>query len=257
MRAELFEVFLIIAGTTGIVLALLVVLIYSLLTYQKKRFAYQRNLLIMQMETQQQTFKDVSRELHDNVGALLSIAVANLKSVLAGKPITNVTTTVDLLEESIALLRDISVSVDPEKIASKNLRTLVEEEITRVKKLKLHDLTLQYEGSEKLIVPFIKLVVLRLVQESLNNCVKHAQASAIRVAITLDTDYLALTVEDNGKGMDDTKETGHGLKNMRERASIIGASLTILGNNGNGLKIMFVYPFKNNSSLPAFNLYRV
>jgi signal transduction histidine kinase/ligand-binding sensor domain-containing protein len=83
-------------------------------------------------------------------------------------------------------------------------------------------------------------------KEALHNAVKHAGATEVRIALTVDTRTLTLSVEDNGRGFDPaaSNSTGNGLENMRRRLEQIRGGCEIVSEPGHGVKIVFVVPIR-------------
>jgi signal transduction histidine kinase len=261
MQFQFPEVLLIIVGSTTIVIALIVLLVYSVSIHQRRNFRYQQSMLSMQIETQQQTFKNISRELHDNVGALLSMAISYLRSKDdSSTPHRNSETITDLLEEAVEILRDITLSIDPEKLKKKDLRSLIHEDLEKVTKATNCAVHFSHHGEELLFYPIVKLILYRIVQESLNNIVKHASATTIHVDLQFLPDFLKLVIRDDGKGFDVRQllarglSDKNGLKNIIDRSKMIGARLDIVSEPGS-TSITFVYEHKNNVSLPELKNY--
>ena len=107
------------------------------------------------------------------------------------------------------------------------------------------DLSLPDDSTE--LSEALGLIAYRLVQETLNNASKYAQASKISLSIMVDFKYLKLEIEDNGIGMDVSKmgmET-HGLTGMRHRVQAIGGQLEILSKPGNGVFTRALLPLES------------
>lgn len=101
-------------------------------------------------------------------------------------------------------------------------------------------------GEERRIEDHIEIGVFRVVQEALNNVVKHAHASTIRVRVEFAPSAVAVLVEDDGQGFDQTGEeepAGHfGLLGMRERLQLIEGTMTIKSSRGQGTKVLITVP---------------
>lgn len=101
-------------------------------------------------------------------------------------------------------------------------------------------------GKERRIESHIEIGMFRVVQEALNNVVKHARATAIRVRIEFAPAALTILVEDDGKGFDQPEEempAGHfGLLGMRERMQLLGGKVSIKSSSGRGTKVMVTAP---------------
>jgi two-component system sensor histidine kinase DegS len=103
-------------------------------------------------------------------------------------------------------------------------------------------------GKERRVESYIEIGLFRVVQEALNNVVKHAGASTIRVRIEFAPAGVTIVVEDDGKGFDDSVEEipcGHfGLMGMRERLQLLGGKLVIKSTPGQGTRVLITAPLE-------------
>jgi signal transduction histidine kinase len=93
--------------------------------------------------------------------------------------------------------------------------------------------------------------VFRVVQEALNNCVKHAQASEVRVMIHRDGDGLSISVQDNGVGFDPARNKGLGLLGMMERVNGVGGQFHIQSQPGHGTILSTYFQLENSRCRPV------
>jgi signal transduction histidine kinase len=107
----------------------------------------------------------------------------------------------------------------------------------------------QTEGRDRALSPEVTTALFRIVQEAINNIVRYAEASSVRILLRWEPDPVTLRVEDNGRGFDveavlgaRDPATGIGLLGMRERADMIGAALEITSRKGWGTRIEIVLP---------------
>jgi signal transduction histidine kinase len=100
-------------------------------------------------------------------------------------------------------------------------------------------------GEERALPPATVGEVFRVVQEGLANVYRHAQAGAAAISLTFGEAGLAVRVRDDGAGMPESTEgSGHGLRNMRERAHRLGGQLTIESGAGAGTAITLTIPYR-------------
>jgi signal transduction histidine kinase len=107
-------------------------------------------------------------------------------------------------------------------------------------------LRLHSDVLEERFPPEVEGTMYRVVQEALNNVIKHARAAQVDVALERHTDHISLIVEDDGVGFDPSNAAmltgGVGLVGMRERAALIGADLQIESRAGGGTTVFFRVP---------------
>ena len=144
---------------------------------------------------------------------------------------------------ALAELRALLVELRPASLLQANLKTLIEQLAEAVASRKEIDIQLE-QVSEYNLPDTVKVVVYRVVQEALNNIVKHAYARHIVIHIQhIDDGGIELCVQDDGRGFDMRHITSDhmGLAIMRERANEINAQLTIESQVGIGTKIVLTW----------------
>lgn len=84
---------------------------------------------------------------------------------------------------------------------------------------------LKIDGQARILPGSVQLTAYRIVQESLTNVVRHAEATAVTVSLRYERDALELAITDDGRGGDGVETVGHGLRGMLERAAALGGVL--------------------------------
>ncbi|RLJ80580.1 sensor histidine kinase [Pedobacter alluvionis] len=253
------EVFLAVLLTTVIFLFLSIAIVFLMLYFQKKKFQYAKEkgelekqygeqLLQSRLEMQEQTFEMISEEIHDNVGQLLSLAKLQL-SILEQKETSDKSLITEIkvnLGNALTDLRDIAKSLSTSRIQELSLLQAVEQELQRIGRAGVIVCKVEVTGNEQQIAEQKKTIIFRIVQESLQNILKHAQATAIDVGFDF-SEQLNITIEDNGVGFcageKDKFETGLGLQNIVKRATLIMGEATIDSVINNGTKITLTIPY--------------
>ena len=190
----------------------------------------------------------LARELHDELGALLTAAkldVARLKSRLgsaqpeATERLMHLTST---LNSGIALKRRIVEDLRPSSLS--HLGLVASLEILAREFEERADLRITTDMETVDLGGSAQLTVYRLVQESLTNIGKYAEASQIFISLQNMNGYVTVEVRDNGKGFDlnATSPNSHGLSGMRHRVEAAGGSLTVASSPLAGTKITAVLP---------------
>lgn len=190
----------------------------------------------------------LARELHDELGALLTAAkldVARLKSRLAGslpeaaERLVHLTTT---LNSVIAMTRRIVEDLRPSSLSQLGLVASLEILAREFEDRSGLSITTDLETVE--LGGAAQLTVYRLVQESLTNIGKYAEATQAVVSLQNLEGYISIEVNDNGKGfeLDNVAATSHGLDGMRHRVEAAGGRLNVVSAKGNGTRISAVLP---------------
>jgi two-component system NarL family sensor kinase len=203
---------------------------------EKKRLElnFQQELLQTQIEIQEQTLKTISQEIHDNIGQVLSLAKLNLNTFEGIESDTNQTKindTKNLVSKAINDLRDLSRSLHGDKITELGLLASVENELKILQNTGQFTTHFKVTGSPAKMEPQKEMVLFRILQEGLNNAVKHSKAKNITVQMDYQPQLFCLTITDDGIGFNKealtAAKTGIGLTSMKNRAALIGGTFTI------------------------------
>lgn len=234
-------------------------IIAIILLYQNKQIKHQQQileikatfetmLLSSQIEIQEQTFQNISREIHDNIGLSLTLSKLNLtlfceehsNQILTSK----ISGSIELISSAIEDLRNISRSLNSDSISSNGFLRALEGEVEAINKLGIALVKLSTEGTERFFHSNTELVVFRIVQEALNNAIKHSKAKIIEILTNFDESHVEIRIEDDGKGFninDIHQNKGSGLRNMSARTKSINGQFNILS-NCQGTKISIIIP---------------
>jgi len=249
-----------IAGITLLLLLLVSFIITIVYKYQQKQNTYykdietlkvshQNSLLQSQLEIQEQTFQNISREIHDNIGQKLTLAKLHLNTLNysdANKIIVQVDDSINMISEVINDLSDLSHSMSSEIILNNGLIKALEFEAAQLTKSGKYKISLSTTGNPIFMDANTELVLFRIAQESLNNIVKHANASKIDIRLNYDNTILTLAINDNGKGFcADEHRFGTGLLNIKKRANVLKGILSISSTPKICTQIKIEMPYEN------------
>lgn len=207
---------------------------------------YERNLLNTQIEIQEQTFQNISREIHDSILQKLTLAKLYLYTDRETKSDKKNIDCLNIVTEVINDLGDISRSLNSDLILRNGLIRALEAEILQIKKLEKHAIDLQVNGDYIFLNNKKELILFRIIQESLNNILKHANSKCIQVLLNFKSDRLMLEVKDDGRGFDPIillNNHGAGIANMIERAKMIGGELQVKSMLNKGTSIQLQVPY--------------
>lgn len=203
---------------------------------------FESTLLKSQLEIQEQTFRNISQEIHDNIGQALSLAKLNLNTINNQNINDKIALTEGLLSKAIADLRDLSKSLNGEKITDLGLQAAVHHELTLIEKAVHMSTSIEGGDLELLLDDRQVIIVFRMIQEVLNNILKHAQATHIIVTFSAGDAVTRISVKDNGLGFDphqlNEAKTGIGLKNMKQRAHDINGNVNIHSAPAQGTEVV-------------------
>lgn len=241
-----------------IVASLLIVIIGYLfyIRYKLTQKTELQNLLSSQqelaakavIEAEEKERKRISGDLHDGLGQLLSVASMNL-SVLGSKLKFEdmecdkaYNQTVNLLKESYQEMRSISHQMMPNALLKNGLPEAVQSFLNEINP-ELIQVSFHAEGFKTRLDSNVEIVLYRVIQECINNVIKHAKAQHLDVQMELLEKSLNCIIEDNGVGFDKTAPSnGIGINNIRSRVNFIKGNLDISSSPKKGTSISIYVP---------------
>jgi PAS domain S-box-containing protein len=196
------------------------------------------------IEGQEKERNHIGKELHDNVNQMLATAKMYLSTAMANKQnIIELTQySKDLINASINEIRALTNRyVAPLK--NINLQELVNSLLKKVRENAAIDSTFTHELTGHNLNDELKLNLYRIIQENMNNTIKHAGAKHIHISINADDNFLYLMVSDDGKGFDpNIKRTGIGISNMVNRVELFNGDVKIKSAPGKGCETHIKIP---------------
>lgn len=255
------EVLIVLVACTLLFLVLTIVILVVVFKYQKRRLLQQNEMMELeqqlneqslkaQLEIQEQTFHAISQEIHDNVGQLLSLARVQLNIVEeTGQLDKNlIQSTKNCLGKAITDLRDLSKGLNSDWIQSATVDDALKQEVERINNIGIIETKMLVQGPVAEMGAQKKLILFRLVQECIQNCIKHAQATHLNILITYHPEGIEVSVQDNGIGFDPYNlsegKQGLGLKNIQSRVRITGGHYDIKSYPDKGTSITLTIPYE-------------
>lgn len=216
---------------------------------REKEYRYKNELLNTQLELQEHLLSQVSQEIHDNVGQVLSLVKVQLFTVSSQvkneRAVQLLGTSSELLNKAIEDLRNISHAQSACIIDRLGLKETLSKELGYIRSLKNVDCELEVTGDHISLLPEQELFIYRIAQEAISNTIRHASATRLSVKLNYEPDVLMLEVTDNGCGFDVSKDTagsGIGIAHMRHRAKMLQTELQVSSQPGHGTKINLKIP---------------
>lgn len=195
--------------------------------------------------------RKLARELHDELGSILTATKMDISWVLRKIKDTSpeasdkLTRTMRYLDQGIQFKRRVVQDLHPSLLSTFGLIPALKALIESAAERNQWQLDLLLPDEKAPISEALGLIAYRLVQETLNNATKYAEATRMSVHLQLDEHYLKLEMEDNGKGMDMAQQresVTHGLEGMRHRVIAIGGKLEITSQPGKGMMTLALIP---------------
>lgn len=174
----------------------------------------------------------IAQDLHDGIGQMMSVAKMNLSTIedelgLDADKKIKMDRIIGLVDESCKEVRSVSHNLMPNALLKAGLAAAVREFIDKIDHRSLQ-IDLHSDGLQQRLNADTEMVLYRVIQESVNNVIKHANANHLDISLINDTDGISVTVEDNGKGFNTNNAhsfEGIGLKNMRTRIEYLKGSI--------------------------------
>lgn len=253
------EIPLLIISFSIVLFTLLGTLLVFFLYFQKKKskflmdkmeaeLFFNSELAKSRIEIKEQTLSNISRELHDNIGQILSVAVMQL-NLMVGKTDSDVKNEIDevrkLVSKSLDEIRMVAKLINGDVELQSGFIDAVKEDLNRITKLKIINGNLNVSGTEQLIDPQHEVIIYRILQEAISNALKYSHSKTIDVDIHFNTTDCIIEVTDSGIGFNNATVTkGSGLANMNTRAKLIGAAFSVSSRQNEGTRIRILYPLQ-------------
>lgn len=215
---------------------------------KQREIAFRKKLHEKELETMQRTMKNISGEIHDNVGQILSLAKLTINSIEHGESKSSqekLNTSSALIKKAIHDLRNLASILNSEGASNEGLVELIRKELIDLKQAGKHETEFVLEGEPYLLIHQLELF--RIFQEALNNAIKHAEATKISVRTSFKPHRFEMQISDNGIGFDmatvkDSNHSGLGLRNIQNRAKMISGDVKIETGENCGTTILVTLP---------------
>jgi hypothetical protein len=211
---------------------------------------HRAELLNNKLEIKQQTLQFIGREIHDNIGQKLTLAAIYAQQMEVANIDHGTTRQLKgiskILNDSLEELRDLSRSLTDTRLENYTLTQLLTLEFERINATGICKVVLELSDGVFTMNVTPKNFLLRIIQEFIQNSLKHSCCKKITVTLHHNESGLIIMVSDDGKGFDlqSIKSEGIGLNNMERRMKIIGGTLDLQSQPGVGTKLNLYIPFE-------------
>ncbi len=210
-----------------------------LLERAENRKRFENEIAETQIEIREETLRNISWELHDNIGQLLTLAKIQMQHASP----ENIGEISETITKSLKEIRALSKIINPDFIKNIKLKEAVELEVERFNRLNYIDATLTISGKEQEINQKHGIVIFRMLQEFFSNTIKHSKGSKLDVFINYSEDSIEIIAKDNGVGFEMRKIRlkGIGLQNIKARAKLINAKAKLKSEPEKGTSLIINY----------------
>ena len=232
----------------GLAVSLVVVLRLRVLEHRSEQAEQQRRELSQQLvNTQEEERRNLSRELHDHVAQVLTGLRMGLGGIERSSGDARVRSAVveckALVDDMFRTVRDLALGLRPSMLDDFGLQAALEWHVRDFSRRYGLDVDLEMDGDFDVLPDKHRTCVYRVVQEALTNCVRHAQAKSIEVAVSLRPGELRVRVTDDGIGLDPAKGgSGLGLRGIDERVKELHGTMAISQPSGRGTRVAVCLP---------------
>jgi len=209
---------------------------------------------LLKIETQnklQEQRLRISRDLHDNIGAQLTFIISSLDNLKYGFNIANekleekLASISGFTKETIYELRDTIWAMNKDEITFEDLKSRISNFIEKAK-LASQGIEFEFSYDDQLKANVFSSIegmnVYRIIQEAINNTLKHARASHINVRVFKENETFKIEIKDNGKGFDQEEMlSGNGMNNLKKRAKEINGEISITSQKQLGTTIVLCF----------------
>ena len=199
-------------------------------------------------EIQEQTFKTISQEIHDNIGQVLTLAKLTINTIDSNnneETKEKIHNSGQMLSQAIQDLRNLSRSLNADMIMDMGLVNAIAYELDLLRKTGTYTIGMEKVGTEWRLDNKYELILFRIFQETITNIIRHARASKIKVFVLYKPNHFEMSITDDGDGffLKDTlhhHKSGIGIRNMKNRTKVLGADFIIDSHPGKGTTIKVI-----------------
>ncbi len=240
----------------GAILAILIIGFLFFRNYRHKQKIQSQQIRELEMDKQlavadsilkgqEEERERIAKDLHDGLGGLLSgvkLSLANVKSkmISTGENVERFEQSLNLLDASIQELRRVAHNMIPEALLKSGMNVAINDYCKSINASSDTKVTYQSYGEEKKLDNSVSLIIYRIIQELMNNVIKHSRATEMLVQVMYRTSSVNLTVEDNGKGFDVLQlsaSEGAGWRNIKSRVDYLKGIIDVKSETGKGTSV--------------------
>lgn len=236
---------------------IVILVLASIFIYYRNRQRYKNELIQSQNLQEKLRFKAVvdseekeririSKELHDGLGQLLSSAKLNISSLednIVKEDEYLLHNSLKIIDEAVGEVRSISHNLMPTALMNYGLIEAITELCRRVNESKKIQINFDKENFDLKLLKETEIILYRIVQEIINNMIKHSNAEKINIELSNSEKTLKMCIKDNGVGFDTSeisKSKGIGWQNIYSRVSILNGTISISSQIGKGTEIEII-----------------
>ncbi|MBS0030772.1 sensor histidine kinase [Chitinophaga sp. 22321] len=235
------------------------VVVAAVISYKKKQDAYLHQLKLMkedydkqlmwsQIEMQEEAFAHLGQELHDDIGQLLSSTklLINVTQRSMNEIPDTLQTAEETLTTAIQHLRALSKSFSRQWLDQFSLIENLKAEVERINTSRAIEVKFTHEMMVLPLQAEPQIILFRIIQEAIQNCIKHARPQVIDISIREAAQQLILIIADDGSGFDKAgmSSIGMGIRNMQHRTNLLGGDIRWEVTTAGGTAVLITLPLE-------------
>ncbi|RYF97499.1 MAG: sensor histidine kinase [Chitinophagaceae bacterium] len=248
-ETKIFTAILIAASVIGVIITYFIT---TVIRNQRRHLRLQQQFIVTEIATLEKERKRIVSDLHDELGPLLAVVKLQLVSIETNQQenvalINKATGNVDNILQRI---RGICNELMPHVLIKKGLIPAIEEFVSDINDQSTVELVFRHNGQP--VPKNAQIHIYRILQELINNALKHANASLIAISLSNSNGKMIIVVADNGVGFDaekiDQASTGLGLKNIQSRTEVLKGDIYLDSQPGKGSTFTIEIPADKHGS---------
>ncbi len=232
---------------------------YNDLNLRFENLQQRQQLSLQIIRAQEEERKRMARDIHDGPAQSMANVVFRIEfcekllDIEPDRIREELRELKEVIKDNLQDVRKIIFDLRPMALDDLGLAPAIKRYVDNFRESSGLKVNFHFFGQECRLEPALEIVVFRLIQECLNNIVKHAEADEVTLTLKIKPDFITVVVEDNGKGFDLSRHSLEGFNNhfglisMDERASLLGGEMKIKTEEGKGTKVSFRLPVKQQS----------
>lgn len=248
-ETKIFTAILIAASVIGIIITYFIT---TVIRNQRRHLQLQQQFILTEIATREKERKRIVSDLHDELGPLLAVVKMQLVSIEINQQedIALINKATGNVDNILHRIRGICNELMPHVLIKKGLIPAIEEFVADINEQSAVEIVFRHNGQH--IPKHAQIHVYRILQELINNVLKHAKASVIAVSLSNTNGKLVIVVADDGVGFDaekiDRESAGLGLRNIQSRTQVLKGDIYLDSIPGKGSTFTIEIPAYKNGS---------
>ncbi|MEO6633322.1 MAG: tetratricopeptide repeat protein [Mucilaginibacter sp.] len=237
----------------GISIILVLILLLGYIYYKQTKLKQSNIAMQAIIYTEEKERKRIAQDLHDSVSQTITAAKINLTVIGAELPFVNdeqrkrYQKAINLVNDGFKEVRTISHNMMPWALHETGLAMVIKQFVENIETDAI-SINFFSQGIDEPFNDNVETILYRVLQECVNNVMRHAQATRLDISIIKEAENISMTIEDNGKGFntaDPDKYRGMGLNNMQNRIGYLKGKIELDSHEGRGTLVSVYVPLKS------------